>query len=189
MQVKARKVDERDERALLQADHEPVGLTKRGDLAALDLGLDAETEHPGAASFEALVNAVAACLPPSGRADPLALATELWASLHGIVDLRNHQTRTALARTHRACRRGTGRREHGHSFRPLATGARHAYPRLRHAERQRVCLRRGIRVLRLRPPCAASSPEGSRYSPSICTLKSTAALLTKLLSAGQDHDE
>lgn len=51
------------------------------------LGLDAETEHPGA-SFVALLEAVAACLPISCRGDALALATELWASLHGIVDLR-----------------------------------------------------------------------------------------------------
>ena len=53
------------------------------------MGLDSETEHPGAASFLALVEAVAACLPMARRAaTALPLATELWASLHGIVDLR-----------------------------------------------------------------------------------------------------
>ena len=52
------------------------------------LGLDGDTEHPGAASFRLLVEAVAACLDPPGRAGALPLATELWASLHGIVDLR-----------------------------------------------------------------------------------------------------
>lgn len=53
------------------------------------LGLPAGTEHPGAASYRALIEAVAACLPPRRRATAaLPLATELWASLHGIVDLR-----------------------------------------------------------------------------------------------------
>ena len=58
------------------------------------LGLDPDTAHPGAASFRALVGAVAACLPPARHEDPsspqtvLVLATELWASLHGLVDLR-----------------------------------------------------------------------------------------------------
>jgi Tetracyclin repressor-like, C-terminal domain len=52
------------------------------------LGLPTGTEHPGAASHRALVEAVAACLPPRGRASrALSLATELWASLHGVVDL------------------------------------------------------------------------------------------------------
>lgn len=49
------------------------------------LGLDADMPHPGAASFAALVDAVAACLPGT---DPLPYALELWASLHGVVDLR-----------------------------------------------------------------------------------------------------
>lgn len=52
------------------------------------LGLPADTEHPGAASHRLLVEAVAACLPARRRGGALALATELWASLHGIVDLR-----------------------------------------------------------------------------------------------------
>lgn len=52
------------------------------------LGLPAGTEHPGAASHRALVERVAACLPAHRRAVALTLATEMWASLHGIVDLR-----------------------------------------------------------------------------------------------------
>jgi len=52
------------------------------------LGLHPETDHPGAASHRRLVEAVSACLPAPGRATALPLATELWASLHGIVDLR-----------------------------------------------------------------------------------------------------
>ncbi len=52
------------------------------------LGLFADTEHPGATSYRTLIEAVAACLPARRRAAALPLATELWASLHGIVDLR-----------------------------------------------------------------------------------------------------
>jgi AcrR family transcriptional regulator len=52
------------------------------------LGLHGEAEHPGAASYRALIGAVAACLPAPRSAEALPLATELWASLHGIVDLR-----------------------------------------------------------------------------------------------------
>ncbi len=52
------------------------------------LGLPGETEHPGAASYRELVEAVAACLPARRRGAAPPLATELWASLHGIVDLR-----------------------------------------------------------------------------------------------------
>ncbi len=52
------------------------------------LGLDANTEHPGAASHRALVDAVAACLPETQRGAAVPLVTELWASLHGTVDLR-----------------------------------------------------------------------------------------------------
>lgn len=52
------------------------------------LALDTDTEHPGASSFRLLVEAVAACLPRSRQGAALPLATELWASLHGIVDLR-----------------------------------------------------------------------------------------------------
>lgn len=52
------------------------------------LGLPAGTEHPGAASYRSLVDAVSACLPPPRRSSAPTLATELWASLHGIVDLR-----------------------------------------------------------------------------------------------------
>jgi AcrR family transcriptional regulator len=52
------------------------------------IGLPEQSEHPGAASYRTLVDAVAACLPPRHSAAAPALATELWASLHGIVDLR-----------------------------------------------------------------------------------------------------
>ena len=52
------------------------------------LGLGERTEHPGAASYRMLVETVAACLPAAQRAEALPLATELWASLHGTVDLR-----------------------------------------------------------------------------------------------------
>ncbi|MEO7398229.1 MAG: TetR/AcrR family transcriptional regulator [Ilumatobacteraceae bacterium] len=53
------------------------------------LGLDDGTEHPGVASHRVLIDAVVACLPAADRADKtFVLATELWASLHGIVDLR-----------------------------------------------------------------------------------------------------
>jgi len=52
------------------------------------LGLHGDTEHPGAASYRMLVEAVAGCLPTPRRCAAPVLATELWASLHGIVDLR-----------------------------------------------------------------------------------------------------
>ena len=52
------------------------------------LGLAEGVEHPGAASFRTLVDAVAACLSPPRQASTLPPAIELWASLHGIVDLR-----------------------------------------------------------------------------------------------------
>ncbi|MBV9817294.1 MAG: TetR/AcrR family transcriptional regulator [Solirubrobacterales bacterium] len=52
------------------------------------LGLTPEVEHPGAASHRALVDAVSACLPAARREQAVPLATELWASLHGMVDLR-----------------------------------------------------------------------------------------------------
>ncbi len=52
------------------------------------LGLHGDIEHPGAASYQMLVEAVAACLPAPRRSAAPVLATELWASLHGIVDLR-----------------------------------------------------------------------------------------------------
>ena len=52
------------------------------------IGLDPGTEHPGAASFRMLVEAVGACLRAPRRDAALVLATELWASLHGMVDLR-----------------------------------------------------------------------------------------------------
>ncbi len=55
----------------------------------IGLGLDDDTEHPGAPTFRALVSAVSACLPAgAGEAAVFTTATELWASLHGIVDLR-----------------------------------------------------------------------------------------------------
>ncbi|GAB3268872.1 TetR/AcrR family transcriptional regulator [Arthrobacter pigmenti] len=53
------------------------------------LGLAKGTEHPGAASFRALVDAVTGCLAERGTStQAMPLATGLWASLHGIVDLR-----------------------------------------------------------------------------------------------------
>lgn len=52
------------------------------------LGLHPDAEHPGAASHRALVEAVCVCLPPHQRDAAVPLATELWASLHGILDLR-----------------------------------------------------------------------------------------------------
>ncbi len=52
------------------------------------LGLRPGIEHPGAVSFRMLVETVSACLPAPRRAAALPLATELWASLHGMVDLR-----------------------------------------------------------------------------------------------------
>lgn len=52
------------------------------------LGLEPEAEHPGAVSHRLLVEAVSACLPASRKVAALPLATELWASLHGVVDLR-----------------------------------------------------------------------------------------------------
>ncbi len=55
---------------------------------AAGLGLDPDTEHPGAASHRALLDAVAACVQAERRDAAPMLATELWASLHGIVDLR-----------------------------------------------------------------------------------------------------
>ena len=55
----------------------------------IGLGLDEATEHPGAPTFRALVSAVGAYLPAdAGEAAVFSTATELWASLHGIVDLR-----------------------------------------------------------------------------------------------------
>lgn len=52
------------------------------------LGLPEDTEHPGAASFRLLVDAVTACLPPARTPAAVLLATGLWAALHGLVDLR-----------------------------------------------------------------------------------------------------
>lgn len=63
-------------------------LFSAGNAGPAGLGLQGESEHPGARSFRALVEAVTACLPTTRRASALLLATELWASLHGIVDLR-----------------------------------------------------------------------------------------------------
>ena len=56
------------------------------------LGLAPGAAHPGAAAFQVLLDAVTACLPPpAAEPDPQSvpvLAIELWASLHGLVDLR-----------------------------------------------------------------------------------------------------
>jgi AcrR family transcriptional regulator len=53
------------------------------------LGLAEDDQHPGAASHHELLAAVAACLPATRDGDTTwVLATELWASLHGLVDLR-----------------------------------------------------------------------------------------------------
>ncbi|MFI7610886.1 TetR/AcrR family transcriptional regulator [Nonomuraea terrae] len=52
------------------------------------LGLEPGAAHPGAASYKVLVDAVSACLSPARRGAAFVLATELWASLHGAIDLR-----------------------------------------------------------------------------------------------------
>ncbi|WP_051298829.1 TetR/AcrR family transcriptional regulator [Arthrobacter castelli] len=53
------------------------------------LGLPEGTGHPGAAAFQVLVDAVAGCLAERASSPAaMTLATGLWASLHGIVDLR-----------------------------------------------------------------------------------------------------
>ncbi len=55
------------------------------------VGTYGRTEHPGAASFVALVDAVQRCLDAGAR-DPgrgsFFVAIQLWTSLHGLVDLR-----------------------------------------------------------------------------------------------------
>jgi AcrR family transcriptional regulator len=51
-----------------------------------ELAVSEGEEHPGAPSFRALVDAVAAVT--SGDSAPLLKATQLWSFLHGLVDLR-----------------------------------------------------------------------------------------------------
>jgi AcrR family transcriptional regulator len=56
------------------------------------VGTDGKSDHPGAASFLDLVDAVQRCLDagapaPAGRTSSF-LAIQLWACLHGLVDLR-----------------------------------------------------------------------------------------------------
>lgn len=56
------------------------------------VGTYGKTEHPGAASFIALVDAIQRCLdagarPDNGR-DSHFLAIQLWAWMHGLIDLR-----------------------------------------------------------------------------------------------------
>lgn len=52
------------------------------------LGIDSDSPHPGAESFQQLVDSVAACTHNGDQTRIHLLATQLWASLHGIVDLR-----------------------------------------------------------------------------------------------------
>lgn len=56
------------------------------------LGTHGKKEHPGAGSFIALVRSVQACLDEGAGTAPdqsaHLLATQLWTSLHGFVDLR-----------------------------------------------------------------------------------------------------
>lgn len=52
------------------------------------IGLAPGAEHPGADSFRSLLDAVTACLALPGDPSAAELAVELWASLHGVVDLR-----------------------------------------------------------------------------------------------------
>ena len=47
-----------------------------------------DREHPGAGAFAALVESVRRCLDGGGDDLALLLAMQLWAALHGIVDLR-----------------------------------------------------------------------------------------------------
>lgn len=56
------------------------------------IGTYGKTDHPGAASFFALVDAVQRCLDagsrPDGGRDSFFLAIQLWAWMHGLIDLR-----------------------------------------------------------------------------------------------------
>lgn len=56
------------------------------------VGTYGKTDHPGAASFIALVDAVQRCLDAGARAgterDSYFLAIQLWAWMHGLIDLR-----------------------------------------------------------------------------------------------------
>lgn len=56
------------------------------------IGTYGKADHPGAASFIALVDAVQRCLDagarPDGVRDSYFLAIQLWAWMHGLIDLR-----------------------------------------------------------------------------------------------------
>jgi len=56
------------------------------------IGTYGKTDHPGASSFIALVDAVQRCLDagarPGGERDSFFLAIQLWAWMHGLIDLR-----------------------------------------------------------------------------------------------------
>jgi AcrR family transcriptional regulator len=56
------------------------------------IGTYGKTDHPGASSFIALVDAVQRCLDagarPGGGRDSFFLAIQLWAWMHGLIDLR-----------------------------------------------------------------------------------------------------
>lgn len=67
-------------------------LFSSGALGPRGIGTYGKTDHPGAASFFALVDAVQRCLdagarPDDGR-DSFFLAIQLWAWMHGLIDLR-----------------------------------------------------------------------------------------------------
>jgi AcrR family transcriptional regulator len=59
-------------------------------LGPAELGIAEGAAHPGAAAFGDLLAAVERCLPSEGepRAPAAQLGLELWAFLHGLVDLR-----------------------------------------------------------------------------------------------------
>ncbi len=61
-------------------------------LGPKSIGTYGKSHHPGAASFVALVDSVQRCLDaggrPAGGQGSFALAVQLWAWLHGLVDLR-----------------------------------------------------------------------------------------------------
>ena len=56
------------------------------------IGTYGKTDHPGASSFIALVDSVQRCLDagarPGGERDSFFLAIQLWAWMHGLIDLR-----------------------------------------------------------------------------------------------------
>lgn len=67
-------------------------LFSAASLGPKGIGTHGRAEHPGAASFIALVDAVQRCLDSTSaneaQRDSRFVATQLWASLHGLTDLR-----------------------------------------------------------------------------------------------------